>query len=292
MSSRSKVFRDRRKLKKLIELARTKRYSAPKLSNIFNCNRKTILKTLKVNGVFLPNLGRFKSRTYCDTEFFVNLSPTSAYWAGFIASDGCLAYRNRSLSIGLNKRDVDHLHKFAKAIKTNAKIRYTKSNNSVHINVYSREVFKSLLNLGVTPNKSLNITNVNIPHRLMPHFIRGVFDGDGYIGGRKVTHVQFFISGNRPFLRQIQNILVKECSINKVKIYPLYPLDNNKGYKLQYTGSQIFRILDFLYRGATSQIRLERKYRKMLNLREKFGQAYRSVFTPSESSKGMREILR
>ena len=266
--SRSKVFRDRGKLTKLIELARSKKYSAPRLANIFNCNRKTIHKTLNANGLFLPNLGRFKSRTYCDTKFFVNLSPTSAYWVGFIASDGCLFYRDKCLFINLNKQDRDHLYKFAKAVKTNAKIGYVKSNNSVHINIYSKEVFNSLLNLGITPNKSLKINSVNIPYHLMPHFLRGVFDGDGYIGGKKVTHIQFEISGNRPFLQQIQNILVNECGINQVKIYPLYPLGKNKGYKLQYTGSQIFRILDFLYKNSSNRTRLERKYQKMLELKK------------------------
>ena len=269
MPFRSKTFRNKHKLARLLKLASTKKYSSPKLAKIFSCNKKTIFKALEANGVFLPNLGRFKSRTYCDTEFFVNLSPVSAYWAGFIASDGCLSHRGSSLSIGLNKKDMEHLHKFAKAIETNAKIGCVKSNDSTHVNIYSRSVFNSLLNLGITPNKSLSIANVNIPYHLMSHFIRGVFDGDGYVGGRKVTHIQYFISGNRPFLRQIQNVLVKECGINKVRLYPLYPLDNNKGCKLQYTGSQIFKILDFLYKGSTPCTRLERKYRKVLSLRKK-----------------------
>ena len=267
----NKVFKNTQKLAQLIKLASTKNYSSTKLADIFDCNRKTIFKALKDNSIFLLNLGRFKKRIYCDSDFFVKLSPISAYWAGFIAADGCLSHRGKVLSIGLNKQDTGHLNKFAKAIKTNAKIWYTKSNNSVHIGIYSEKVFDSLLNLGITPNKSLSIGNVNIPYDLMSHFIRGVFDGDGYIGGRKITHIQFFISGNRPFLQQIQNVLVKECGINKVNLYPLYPLHNNKGYKVQYTGSQVFRILNFLYKGSFPQTRLERKYREMLNLRKKFG---------------------
>jgi len=267
----NKVFRNTHKLARLIKFARTEKYSSSKLAGIFSCNRKTIFKALKTNGVFLPNLGRFKKTIYCDTEFFTKLSPISAYWAGFIAADGCLSYRGKMLSIGLNERDAGHLNKFAKAIKTNAKIWYTQCNNSVHIGIYSEKIFDSLLNLGITPNKSLSIDNVNIPRQLMSHFIRGVFDGDGYIGGRKVTHVQLFISGNRPFLQRIQSILIKECGINKVNLYPLYPLGANKGYKLQYTGSQAFRILNFLYKNSCTRTRLQRKYRRMLDLRKKFG---------------------
>lgn len=271
IAPRAKVFRNRQKLARLIKLASSRKYSSPKLAAIFNCNKKTIFRMLKANNIFLPNLGRFKKRTYCNAEFFATLSPISAYWAGFIAADGCLTYKGKILSIGLNKRDKEHLNKFAKAIKTNAQLGFVSSNDSVHINISSEKIFDSLLNLGITPKKSLSISNVNIPHHLMSHFIRGVFDGDGYIGGKKVTHIQFFISGNRPFLQQIQDILVEKCGINKVNLYPLYPLNNNKGYKLQYTGSQIFRILDFLYKGSLPQARLERKYCKMLSLREKFG---------------------
>ena len=245
MVLRGKVFRNRQKLARLVKLARSKKYSSPKLAIIFNCNKKTIFKALRANSIFLPNIGRFKKITHCDTEFFATLSPTSAYWAGFIAADGCLSCRGKTLSIGLNRRDIEHLNKFAKAIKTNARIGYVNSNNSVHINISSEKVFDSLSKLGITPNKSLTISNVNIPPHLMSHFIRGVFDGDGYIGGKKVTHIQFFISGNRPFLQRIQDVLVKKCDINKVRLYPLYPLTNNKGYKLQYTGAQVFRILDF-----------------------------------------------
>ena len=102
----------------------------------------------------------------------------------------------------------------------------------------------------------------------MSHFIRGVFDGDGSLSGNKITHIQFQIAGYKPLLRQIQGILVKKCHINKVKIYSLS--GQNKASRVQYTGSQIFKILDFLYKNSTSQTRLERKYKKYLLFKKKF----------------------
>lgn len=74
------------------------------------------------------------------------------------------------------------------------------------------------------------------------------------------------IAGNKPFLEQIQNILIKECNLNKVDIYPL----QSKAYKLQYTGIQIFRILNFLYENSNPTIKLDRKYKKYLYFKEKF----------------------
>ncbi len=268
MKNRSKIFNTKYKIEKLIKLARTGKYSAPRLANFFNCNKKTIFKSLYKNNIFLPNLGRFKKRVFCDTGFFMNLSPVSAYWAGFIAADGILFNRDKSVTIALNKRDTRHLHKFIKAIKSNARVGYTESNNSAHVSIRSKPLYDSLLKLGITPNKSLTIKYVKIPLSLMPHFIRGTFDGDGWISGKKVTHIQFGIAGNRPFLQQIQDVLVKRCDINRVKLYPLSR--DGGAYRLQYTGSQIFKILNFLYKKSNNQTRLQRKYRKALDLKKKF----------------------
>lgn len=268
MTYRSKVFNNRYKTRKLINLAKTKRYSASRLAKIFSCNKKTVFKVLQVNGIILPNLGRFKKRIYCLKDFFSNLSALSSYWLGFIAADGTLWNRDKSISIGLNRRDAGHLYKFKRAIKTNARLGYVKSNDSAHISICCRPMYESLIQLGIMPNKSLNINHVRLPTYLMRHFIRGVFDGDGWISGKKVTHVQFGIAGNRPFLRHIQSILIKKCHVNRVK---LYQLSGEAGaYKLQYTGSQIFKILDFLYNNSDSQMRLTRKYQKTLELRKQF----------------------
>ncbi len=269
MKYQSKVFNNKQKITNLNKLARTKKYSAPHLAEIFNCNRKTIFKMLRENNIFLLNLGRFKKRVFCDTGFFMNLSPVSAYWAGFIAADGTLFNRDKSVTITLNKRDTRHLHKFIKAIKSNARVGYTESNNSAHVSIRSKPLYDSLLKLGITPNKSLTIKYVKIPLSLIPHFIRGTFDGDGWISGKKVTHIQFGIAGNRPFLQQIQDALIKRCNINRVKLYLLS--QRGKAYKLQYTGSQIFRILNFLYKKSSYQTRLDRKYQKRLELKRKFG---------------------
>ena len=269
MSYQSKVFNTKDKIKRLIKLANTNVYSAPHLAKIFSCNKKTIFKILKENKITLPNLGRFKKKIYANDNFFTNLNSISAYWAGFIAADGVLSQRDKNLTIALNKRDTKHLYKFIKAVKSNARVSYVKSNNSVRISIYSKPLYNSLIKLGITPNKSLTIAHVGVPLSLMSHFIRGVFDGDGWINGRRVTHVQFGIAGNRPFLQRIQDTLVRNCNINKVKLYPLS--QRGKAHKLQYTGSQIFRILNFLYKKSSYQTRLDRKYQKMLELKRKFG---------------------
>lgn len=263
----TKTFNNKRKMTELIKLARTNKYSAPKLSKIFNCDRKSVHRALNNNKITLKNLGIFKKSVYCYEDFFNNLNATSAYWTGFIAADGTLSLRGYALIIALNKADSKHLEKFKKAIKTNAKIGFTKSNNSTHIYIYSQELFKSLLKRGITPNKSLTINKVEVPDKLMSHFIRGVFDGDGSISGKDASHIQFMIAGNKPFLEQIQTFLIKRIGIKKTKIYHL---TQSKAYKLQYTGIQIFKIFNFIYNDSIEDSRLARKYQKYIYFKDKF----------------------
>lgn len=265
----AKIFANESKLESLLKLARSNKYSAPKLAKIFNCEKKTISGTLNKFDIQLQNLGRFKKKYRCNQTFFYYLNPTSAYWAGFIAADGCLVVRGKALAVGLRKRDKNHLQKFLNAIKSDYKIYYIQSNNSARIYISSSKLFGSLIKIGITPNKSLRIRNVKIPLCLMGHFIRGLYDGDGSISGRKITHVQFQIAGFEPLLQQVQGVLIKKCKVNKVKIYPLQK--NSKTSRLQYTGSQIFRILEFLYKGSNNRIRLKRKYEKYLKFKQKFG---------------------
>ncbi|PIS14898.1 hypothetical protein COT64_00245 [Candidatus Shapirobacteria bacterium CG09_land_8_20_14_0_10_39_12] len=264
----SKTFRRKRKLEKLVELAQTGKFSAPKLAKAFKCNRKTILQVLGDNNVKLKNLGQFQKRIFCDDNFFNNLTLISSYWLGFIAADGCLSLKNRSITIGLALRDKSHLQKFKRAVHTNSNIFYAFPTNSVRISIYSGKIFDQLINFGVTPNKSLTISKVDVPQNLLSHFIKGVFDGDGSITGKRVTHLQFMIAGNKPFLKNLQENLIKNCDINEVQLYKLS--GENKAFKLQYTGFQLFRIMEYLYKDSLPETRLKRKYEKYLKLKSRF----------------------
>ena len=270
----AKIFGERKKLRRLLELAKTNKYSAPQLAEIFNCCKKPIHGALNRAGIYLPNLGKFKKRYKHNEEFFTKLTPTSTYWAGFITADGCLYLRGKQEKVfylTLKHADINHLRKFRKTIRSNARIGCVKSNNSANLRFYSCDkVFDSLLNLGIKPHKNLRDEKIRIPNGLMSHFIRGVFDGDGSVSGKKITHVQFQIAGYKPLLKQIQDTLIKKCNVKKVKFYPLDYKKEGKAFRLQYTGSQIFRILKFLYKNSAPRIRLERKYKKYLILKKKF----------------------
>lgn len=155
----AKVFKEKRKLSRLLRLARTKKYSAPKLARIFHCDKRPIHGALNRAGIHLPNLGRFKKKYKCSRT-------------------------------------------------------------------------KGML----------------IPDHLASHFIRGVFDGDSSISGKKITHVRFQIAGYKPLLKQIQDVLIKKCSVNEIKLYPTNYRKKVKRSKSDILEPKIFRILDFIYK--------------------------------------------
>jgi len=266
-NNNSKTFQDGEKLKELKTLAATQKYSVNNLSKKFNCGRGAIFYALYNQKIIIPNLGKFKKSTSCNDDFFDKIDPTSAYWAGFIAADGNLFAKDKSLSIGLALRDLNHLEKFKRAVGSNAKISIILSNNSARITIRSHNIFEALYNRGIRPNKSLTIQSVNIPEKLIAPFLRGVYDGDGSISGSDRKHLQLCIVGNKPFLIWIQNFLVKKIDLNKTKIYSL---SRCKARRLQYTGIQSLKILDFIYKNSTSKTRLQRKYEKYLYLKNKY----------------------
>jgi len=49
----------------------------------------------------------------------------------------------------------------------------------VYIN--NEKLYDNLVNLGLTPNKSLTMQFPNVPDEFVRHFIRGCWDGDGSV---------------------------------------------------------------------------------------------------------------
>jgi len=66
---------------------------------------------------------------------------------------------------------------------------------------------KDLAKLGITENKSLTVEFPDVPNEYLPHFLRGVIDGDGWIQDR--GYVVNITSGSSLFAVQLYEILTK-----------------------------------------------------------------------------------
>lgn len=129
---------------------------------------------------------RYKRKYFFNEKYFDSIStPEQAYWLGFITADGCVSDdpNYTVLEIALQKRDADHLLKFADCIESTSPLQVSRDN--MRIRAHSKHMVESLKHLGVTPRKSLIVKPWSGIPNLMPAYWRGLFDGDGCISRRK-----------------------------------------------------------------------------------------------------------
>lgn len=189
-----------------------------------------------------------------------------AYWLGFFMADGNVAERKNSqpvIRIELQKKDRYILEELEKDFGVSNKIKNSRSCYSLR--VHSRKMFHDLNKYGIIPNKTKHETmdNIfNLSEDMIRHFIRGFFDGDGWItnttshGKRKGSRKCIGFVSNRRMLEQLQIYLNKKIGtrINKIQ-------DREGCSMLLYSSKRdIEAIKNFIYLNAT--IYLKRKFEK------------------------------
>jgi hypothetical protein len=109
-----------------------------------------------------------------------------AYWLGFIVADGNIqnSSGHHVLQVKLQKRDSGHLVQMREDMAAGVPVKVERSSGNAYIHISSKHLIESLDLLGVTPRKSFTAEPWNGPEHLMPHYWRGLFDGDGCITRR------------------------------------------------------------------------------------------------------------
>ena len=126
-------------------------------------------------------------RRYRQKRFY-NWSNDIAYLVGLIASDGCLY--NDGRHIELTSVDIEQLENFCSALGRNIKISEKKNGlkrNAFRVQFSDVALYDFLQSIGLTISKSKTIETLSIPQQYYPHFLRGLFDGDGSVFGYKDT---------------------------------------------------------------------------------------------------------
>lgn len=246
-------------------------------------NRSKAAVDLKIN-----RLGLSKEKYHYNRNFFKEISTEEqAYWCGFIMADGCVSSISKinscELSIKLQAGDAEHLRKFNKALNGNIPVAFTDHFCEIanpprilriaQIRLYSEAIFHDLEKYGVIPNKSLiKQFPQNISNKLMRHYIRGYFDGNGCITLSGSKNTQFdkryiicsFYTGSKDFAEGLLNYL-HQVEIKTSAIYTTN--DKNTCFVVRIAGLQnVDKFLHFLYDDST--IYLERKFQKKNKLYE------------------------
>lgn len=136
-------------------------------------------------------------------DFWFTESAEKYYLLGFLFADGNVSQDG---NVTVSSNDIDHLGALSKLI--DKKVRISKNGSGI-LDVGRKNLAEYLLQYGLVPAKS-NIMKfpVNIPDQYIRDFIRGEFDGDGYISVTKDHRVSFgFSCGSVDFLVSLQAIL-------------------------------------------------------------------------------------
>ena len=179
-----------------------------------------------------------------------------AYWLGFIVADGYLNINKHMLRIKLGNRDRNHLIKFIKFIGGNeemlkSEIHSETGNENFYVSLYSKEVMNDLLSLGIEQAKSGKEKVCNIDKKYYRDFIRGLWDGDGFI---RENLSGIGLVGSEEVLAFVQNYFNDSLGVKPLKIYP-----HCNTFKIEYrsTRKAIPLILNHLY--GDKDVALDRK---------------------------------
>ena len=157
------------------------------LGDAFGLCDRTIAKIVREGGGKI-RAGIRRSLVQNHDYFEVIDTPDKAYFLGWMISDGSVVEsktregRSAVIAIDIHSKDRYILEEFAKCIGADKDIvRDFKKRCHSHIRFASQKMSDDLAQYGVVPGKTHLAYLPRVSADLMPHLIRGVFDGDGTV---------------------------------------------------------------------------------------------------------------
>lgn len=243
----------------------------------YGVSHQSIVRYVREQGVSTRKPGQSPHRYVCNETFFHSIdNEAKAYWLGFIAADGCVTDNGR-LIIGLSPKDRHHLEQLKAALESTHQVVDRKVDEATGkalastLEIWSPSMVQDLKLVGIHPRKTDSLEFANLQPLLMPHYIRGLIDGDGgfysyvyYYSDRigPLTQQSVSITSHRTFLRDLQSWFEDILRVKHVKL-----IDVTKSGQyciLKYSNLRdVLAVANYLYEGAT--VFLPRKRDTVLN---------------------------
>jgi len=288
---------------KLIELYVVKRMSLTDIGRIAGCTRvnvhyklkrfgikarsKTAARTLaldqgKIKTTRIDEFGDENEITYqkirYNENFFKVWSSEMAYVLGLIYTDGNLHIRKYKSGYQLGilafaQKDKELVEKFLQLMDCDAKIRFKKrkefknttAGELYYFSIGNNDIANDLMQLGITPDKSLNMKFPEIPNEFIRHYIRGLFDGDGSIFLDRGKYVRVvLLSGSKEFMVSMNDKLF-EAGFPLRKIYGGYQYQKHAFYIRYISKKDVVAFYDFLYKDVSMVQYYSKKHQKFID---------------------------
>lgn len=242
---------------KIIELYQSRYMSCKDIGKEVGLGEHKVVDILKEAGCYKSH--HRNKKHYCNSNYFAAIdTEEKAYWLGVFYADGNVS--STTPEIKFSSIDKEWIELFLNSIDS------TDTPHREFHKVYQKEIWKArisdqqlhddLISVGCVPAKSLVITFPQLQENLIPHFIRGYFDGDGFVSISNnstkkencFTLKSGFCSGSKTFIEQLVSYLptkFKTISKRKKPNSSLYDIklsvkDSYKLYKYMYTNATIF----------------------------------------------------
>lgn len=194
-------------------------------------------------------------------------TPVKAYILGLLYTDGNRNKRkgHYQVVLKLQDRDVDILYKIKEEMEYERPLKFIEesknnpnSKNQYALIIDNKQIATSLEKWGIIPNKTKTLVFPNfLPKELIPHFIRGCWDGDGTISHNLKEQRAGFI-GTYAMCSKIREIAQDELGVH-FSITKTKSLTMDNLYTISIKGrKQLKKFLDYLYKD--SSIYFDRKY--------------------------------
>ena len=204
-----------------------------------------------------------------NVNFFKRWTSEMAYVLGFVYTDGNVSGNTLSIS----QKDRSILEKINDVMDSDFPIR-ERTINVYSIDISRKVIVDDLRKLGVVEGKTHIMTFPDVPDEYLPHFIRGVVDGDGWIQERgyvmNVTNASESFSYSLLKTFQQRNL---NARISK----------QNNAYRVFVSGKQdVINLADWIYADC-GDLYLPRKRERFYVNKKTPAQRYRQTSTYTSS---------
>ncbi len=193
-----------------------------------------------------------------------------SYLLGYIVADGCIHKRKdrkNSYVLNITSKDRNHLVRINETLHSDYPISIKYNSQRMpcsQIQISNLEICKDLMNLGISPRKTIHLEPIGVLGNYFSDFVRGFFDGDGSVYIYKVNGVlqikASFISTSHSFLNNFNTNLCNYLDVLPKSIHQELPRNNRTltKYRIDFYISDCEKLAEYLY-GNDPALYLARK---------------------------------
>ena len=229
------------------------------IADSFKVTFHTISNILEKNNIARDN--KYKNISLNENYFEKIDSSDKAYFLGFMLTDGNVSLNENIIRLSLSSKDEEILNIFKEKTGNENKIciREDEKHSERTFQLRSKKWKDDLAKYGVVPQK-ISISEMPVLSTdMMPHLIRGMIDGDGWISFN--SH-QIGFCGNEKTVNQLKKYLVETLNVYDVKV--IHASENL--WQITWASQKdIEKIGNYIYQNKDNCF-LSRKYNNFLQI--------------------------